>query len=1140
MPPHHRCGVCLGFHLAGPVAGPRRKVTLRCSPCKYAMNCSHKASAKSFILTGPILGLRIRNALSSELSAGVPLNASAYLRSGLYTIQASSGARMPHRRPAFLFFVLPFCLAVLCAAAENPVPGQNINMVSGTQWPGGDPFLQRQNEPTIAVSTRNQLHLLAGANDYRTVDLPITDVLPGKEVVGDAWLGVFKSFDGGQRWQSVLLPGYPQDLSAAGLSSPLHGHTTAADAVVRAGTNGMFYYSGISFNRGSNVGQVFVARFIDLANKENGDVTIGQDPIRYIGAVQIDKGNAGQFLDKPWLAVDIPRAGAGTCNIQVQQPAPTASRAAAQSAAQLTVSQSFPAGNVYLAYTVFVGNDNNIRTKLYFTRSTDCGATWSQPTKLSEGLPINQGATVQVDPRTGYVYVAWRQFASNNSLNAINVVRSIDGGQTFPKATAILSLPSYSASNPGAPSFFDQGTTSGSFRVNAFPAMAIADSGVDNQPGRVFVAWSQRGTQPNPTAARIMLSSSLDGLTWTAPYAFDNGAIVDDYGQGFTRGHQFMPSMTFTEGKLMVLYYDQRLDHTLGFFAPNDPFLTDTNGEFYRESRNRAKGVSGDDPDSDIFTPFLTDFSLANQINPVLLNRRHTVEVRVAQAAQTLPGNPSANPIFSFAQVSQYKFGIRGDETSGVTPPLQQLQVNPLGLPLFQQGCCPFAGDYIDIAGLNFLPPSATGTLGVLAASSSWKFNTAPLQNSVHIATYTSNQDVRPPADGNWQNYTPAGTASGRTSVYDGTAVPNCKAGQEGMRNQNIYSSRITRGLLVSSPQNTKPLSTDLQRAFVVLVQNFTDFDKSFRLMIANQPTGGKASFLQFPTPPAPDPLTVLDVTIAAHSGVARSVFATATDPHAIIRINAAEITSPPGSTPVPGGLSSFVVLNADSSSPSLVNADGAGAAGDIAVVEIYTPNVSNPNVSNPNVSNPNVSNPNVSNPNVSNPNVSNAPVADATYTTSNKGNTGASYTVKLVGSTPTPLQLILSKSYPTPAALACELFEQSQMIVQANITTQNTVITPNVSNDPFVNIVNPAIGNPSIFLAPGESALITIRGNVDVATMQNIVTSIVPIVAAHAANSNDPTHTPQTSAPVFIITDSVPSATQGGEYSAGLVAVGG
>src|SRR5689334_14142932 len=76
------------------------------------------------------------------------------------------------------------------------IPGRNINMVAGNTWPNGDPYLQRQNEPSIGASTRNPLHLLAGANDYRTVDLPGL----ASDETGDAWLGLFKSFDGGQRW----------------------------------------------------------------------------------------------------------------------------------------------------------------------------------------------------------------------------------------------------------------------------------------------------------------------------------------------------------------------------------------------------------------------------------------------------------------------------------------------------------------------------------------------------------------------------------------------------------------------------------------------------------------------------------------------------------------------------------------------------------------------------------------------------------------------------------------------------------------------------------------------------------------------------------------------------------------------------
>ena len=97
-------------------------------------------------------------------------------------------------------------VSLVSLAAQAQVPGPNVNMVSGTSWPGGDPFLQRQNEPSIAVSSRNALHLMAGANDYRTVDLP---GLPDY-VNGDAWLGIFASLDGGQTWRSTLLPGTPR------------------------------------------------------------------------------------------------------------------------------------------------------------------------------------------------------------------------------------------------------------------------------------------------------------------------------------------------------------------------------------------------------------------------------------------------------------------------------------------------------------------------------------------------------------------------------------------------------------------------------------------------------------------------------------------------------------------------------------------------------------------------------------------------------------------------------------------------------------------------------------------------------------------------------------------------------------------
>ena len=169
--------------------------------------------------------------------------------------------------------------------------------------PGGDPYLQRQNQPSLAVSTRNPMHLLAGANDYRSVDMPGA---AGETVIGDTWLGVFKSFDGGQTWQSTLLPGFPQEI---GSTSPLKGLSAAADPTIRAGHNGMFYYSGIAFNRAESTevqgatakkGKLFVARFIDLNNREGTvfDIANNRDPIKYIDIMS----STLELQDSLWIS----------------------------------------------------------------------------------------------------------------------------------------------------------------------------------------------------------------------------------------------------------------------------------------------------------------------------------------------------------------------------------------------------------------------------------------------------------------------------------------------------------------------------------------------------------------------------------------------------------------------------------------------------------------------------------------------------------------------------------------------------------------------------------------------------------------------------------------------------------------------
>jgi hypothetical protein len=1002
------------------------------------------------------------------------------------------------------------------------IAGENVNMVSGTQWPGGDPFLQRDNEPSMAVSSLNVERLLAGGNTYRTVDIPFP---PGGDTeTGDAWLGLWKSFDAGRTWKTYLLPGYPQDTSPEGRASPLQqrGLRAAADPTVRAGTDGFFLVSGIAFNRQTDASAVFVSRHVDLGIKENGDATLGRDSMPYLDTIVVDDGHAGQFLDKPWVAIDIPRPFAqGTCTISLPADHPVFPG----------VTRTFPVGPMYIAWTRFTGDHS---TKVLLARSLDCGKTWSQPTKLSESSNVNQGATIAIDPQTGTVYVAWRRFATASQSDAILVASSGDG-QGFGKAVEIVSfLP------------FDQGTTGYAFRTNALPTMAVSVAG---GVSRIHVAWAQRGATGGD--ARVAVATSADGgSTWSPPAMVDDGPANDEFGapyttddgQALTRGHQIMPQMTFSGGKLVVLYYDLRLDHTSGVFAPNDPFEPDAeSGRYYSETREKVGELASppDTPEA-VYRPYIAD-APPTPTEPGITIRRHTIDVRVAQAEpDTLSWRSSP--------VSRYPFGTVDGE-AGTPTTLRQLGTNPPNLPLFRQGTVPFMGDYIDIAGETFLPPATAG--------GAWRYNLDRQSAPVFYATWTSNQDVRPPADGDWTHYTPAIYPPRPSLVDPSQTTQTCVPGQEGMRNQNIYMSRISQGLLVSSPQNAKPLSQTVERAFVVVAENTTLLEKAFRLSIADQPPGGRASFLPVTSiangaalclasvaAQGSTSCTALDVKIPPGSGIARSVFVTSSDPAARISVGVDEIAALGAPGPLGGGLSGYVLLNAN---PVTVLANPDGAATDIATEEVYdptialvsvsSPNVSNPNVSNPNVSNPNVSNPNVSNPNVSNPNVSNQTISDANYTITNTGNTTHSYHVQLVGTAPgaTPLQLILSRPYATPTADACQLGVENRNETIASIADAQ-VVAPSRAADPA--IPDPEAGNATLSLAPGESAIITVRGAVDAAGMQEILSQVAPSVVTHGRTEAKQPF----AAPLLITSSSGPdtAATVGVPFRLPLQSLGG
>lgn len=958
---------------------------------------------------------------------------------------------------------------------ENIIAGRNVNMVSGQELYTGDPYLQRQNEPSLAVSTRNPMHLLAGANDYRTVDIPESQGdLPGQQneiiATGDAWLGVFKSFDGGQSWISSLLPGYPQDNSGieVGINGSLKNYQVAADPIVRAGANGMFFYCGIAFNRGvEGVSSVFVARYVDNNNKEGGDT------IEYLDTTVIDLGEGLDFIDKPWIAVDMPRS---------------------DETVDLWNGQEVSQFNVYVVYSVFTGKKSEIR----YSKSENSGQSWSDPEPLAEAKGkgyfniqkkeeegVFQGATVAFSPKDGSLNVAWRQFNtdSKKSEGAIYFAKTDKKGKKFEKIEEVEKK-----IEP-----FDQGSSTASFRTNSYPTMAI------DEKGMIYLAWAQR-EKGKDGQAQIVITSSKDGKKWEKPKEVEKNK---------DSGHQFMPSLTYAGGKLMLAWYDQRED------------------------------ISGR------FTEYIDDISGQT---------RHTIDVRAAYA------KPDKKPDFEDSiQVSRYLFVYDEDSDTYF-----QAQFNPPNYPLFQGGMWPFHGDYLDVA------PSP---MFVQDEHGNWDFNTEEAGSSVFHVAWTDNRDVSPPPDGVWINYSPPGA--------------DCIGGASpGMRNQNIYTSRISYGIEVGSPGNAKPINGFIKRAFAITVKNTTDELKSFRLVVANQL---QASFLEF------NELFELDVSIAPFSSISRPVFVNTTVGEEPIRIDVFEIDEPGGSE-ISGGLNSFIVLNPDNTNPKLEDpgVPGLPDVGDqeihnpnianpnianwtvlnpnianpnianpnIANPNIVNPNIANPNIANPNIANPNIANPNIANPNIANPNIANPNIAntslegsnitDVEWTVTNGGNTTSSYTFKSFSNQAVPdglfLQLIIYKVHYTPgtdifATDSCVLKEVPHHELLANIVNPN-IANPNIANPNIANpnIANPNIANASFSVAPGEEVIVNLRLidppqsssqasiSARIQEVQDFANSFGGGVTSHSANSGDEIP-PAAASKLVIGTSSLPPGFVGATY---------
>ena len=916
----------------------------------------------------------------------------------------------------------------------------------------GDLYLNRQLEPAIAVSTRNPAHLLAFFNDYRAVDIQNDQglgeahagtftlawryvqkffarlvgkpspkgkgELPALAAAAEAWVGGSRSYDGGQTWSGMFLPGAPFDNSAASTSSPVFGLDAGTDPVLAAAPCGKFYLAFLAFNRGG-ASKMAIATYRDLNNEQGGDTIV------YEGTKLLESANNAQwgyFLDKPAIGVD-PHRG----------------------------NPSDPCGhNVYVTYTTFNGlsKDGKAQTKITLARSTNSGQTYSVG-KLNQPFQQGQGTAIAVDPREGTpqttgggtLYIAFRHF---NDPDTILVHKSTNYGQTFSGQPANLLAGSTTATLQK----YDQPTIATGdtadpandlmFRSLAFPTIAVTGNGT------VMVAWTERvGIDPSSQTFRrplatgsprvVLMRSANGGNTWTDINGSTNtrlaidvgdrdvGAAAPPAGLGFLpqerpSGPQVQPYLSFGAGKLMMLYYESR-----GFMTrpPTETILPAD----LTPSRNFATGL---DRLFDVRAALLNAATGvaegSAQVSRYTLKTFADLSSNGETLDDVLPVNSPCSP----------------DDGNGLVP--CERRVDRANKPTSRSGTSPFKGDYVGLTPAVAMVPRADGS------GWRWAVNPADVPGRAFHGIFADNRNLVPPTQPadqpEWLRY----------PTYTPPFTSQC-AVNGGSRNTDVFVSRIDGDVVLTAPTTYTQLQ-NIQRTFPIVVSSNAAVSRYFRLSFL---VGGDiASFRQ-----ETSDFDQEDVLVNAYSSATRVAYIgkctidgclAPSDPKPVT-VRVQEINGPGGSV-VANGASGTVTLNGDASNPLVIN-------NGIASSELHNPDIGAPDIGAPDIGAPDIGAPDIGAPDIGAPDIgapdigASAPaeyesVQDVTWTLTNTGNTNSAYTANVHIDNPEQysqdyaFQLIIHRTGSFGALDNC---------VSAN-KTQTRVISI---------IANPDIGAPDI-----------------------------------------------------------------------------
>ena len=468
-----------------------------------------------------------------------------------------------------LVLVAASAAALVATAAPNlagATPGSDVRVTDHTYVSSGTPGYTdsvlnecsvsrgRHNEPTVAIDPRDTNVVLGSANDYCGVYRDVNGV---PQPIGPIWLGYYRSTDGGGAWTNSLVPGYPGDTSSAAQNN--HARTDGAgDPGITWDGHGRAFFSAETSNDNSRKtwGDVSVATY-DNPNGEGGATSL--DGSHYVRTVLVVKGSSapnllGVFNDKELITADH-----------------TGGR--------------FD-GNVYVAFTKFNGNGSN---SVYASRSTDHGATFSNPVKISGFDQSVQDGDIAIT-RDGTVLLTYdADKSSGKHGDLLRVVTSTNGGATWSNPITAAAFTAFNPADapaakpaPDAPQIaetwesdaertsstrdcgdFASACASGYtfFRAGLPGPRVAADQSASGNPLEAWVVFmaSKPGTETatdtsywsvspgiGAQAGAYMVHTTNGGRTWSSP------ALVAPE----TTGHQIFASADADHGTLAVVWND--------------------------------------------------------------------------------------------------------------------------------------------------------------------------------------------------------------------------------------------------------------------------------------------------------------------------------------------------------------------------------------------------------------------------------------------------------------------------------------------------------------------------------------------------------------------------------------------------------